>query len=101
MSLSMPDFYVRRHIPDREELGMPKIISTVLVAAAAAAALSACNPEAISNAAGTHKNHAVGNTSSYTVAEQNAIASAQGYLDMDNGFSRAGLIDQLSSKAGE
>jgi hypothetical protein len=39
-------------------------------------------------------------TPSYTVAQQSAIDSAQSYLDM-SGFSRAGLVQQLSSKAGE
>jgi hypothetical protein len=37
----------------------------------------------------------------FTVAEQNAIQSAQAYLTMGTGFSRAGLIQQLSSSAGE
>jgi type IV secretory pathway VirB10-like protein len=36
----------------------------------------------------------------YTAAEQNAIQAAQNYLSMDSGFSRAGLIQQLSSKYG-
>jgi hypothetical protein len=36
----------------------------------------------------------------YTVAQEQAILSAQGYLDM-GGTSRAGLIEQLSSKYGE
>lgn len=35
-----------------------------------------------------------------TDAQQNAASSAQQYLDMGNGFSRRGLIDQLSSKYG-
>lgn len=38
---------------------------------------------------------------SYTVAQENAMQSARGYLGMGTGFSRAGLINQLSSKAGE
>lgn len=36
----------------------------------------------------------------YTVAQQNAIESAQSYLEM-TAFSRAGLIQQLSSEYGE
>ena len=36
----------------------------------------------------------------YTVAQQNAIRSAQSYLAI-SGFSKAGLIEQLSSKAGD
>jgi hypothetical protein len=35
-----------------------------------------------------------------TVAQEQALESAKSYLDM-GGFSRAGLIDQLSSSAGE
>src|SRR4051812_34157009 len=37
----------------------------------------------------------------YTLSQQNAIESAQSYLSMGTGYSRAGLIGQLSSKAGE
>lgn len=36
----------------------------------------------------------------YTVAQEQAIQAAQGYIDM-GGFSRKGLIQQLTSKAGE
>jgi Host cell surface-exposed lipoprotein len=36
-----------------------------------------------------------------TVSQEQALESAQGYLDMGTGFSRAGLIDQLHSSAGE
>lgn len=36
-----------------------------------------------------------------TVAEQQAVDSAQSYLDMGKGFSRSGLIEQLTSSAGE
>lgn len=38
---------------------------------------------------------------SYTEAQQQAIESAQQYLNMGNGFSRKGLIQQLDSSAGE
>ena len=38
---------------------------------------------------------------SLTLSQQNAIESAQEYLNMGNGFSRAGLIQQLSSAAGD
>jgi len=37
---------------------------------------------------------------SLTIAQQNAVRSAKSYLSFD-GFSRLGLIDQLSSKAGD
>jgi hypothetical protein len=36
-----------------------------------------------------------------TVAQQQALDSAQGYLSMGSGFSRLGLLDQLTSSAGE
>lgn len=39
-------------------------------------------------------------TPSYTKAQENAIRSAQSYVDL-MAFSRAGLIDQLSSEYGE
>lgn len=37
----------------------------------------------------------------YSIAQQQAIASAQSYIDDEGGFSRLGLIDQLHSTAGE
>lgn len=36
-----------------------------------------------------------------TLSEQNAIQAAQNYLSMGEGFSRTGLIQQLSSSAGD
>jgi hypothetical protein len=39
--------------------------------------------------------------SNMTVPEQQAVESAQSYLAMGSGFSRAGLIQQLSSSAGD
>jgi 3-oxoacyl-ACP reductase-like protein len=36
-----------------------------------------------------------------TVAEQQAIDSAQSYLTMDTGFSKVGLLNQLTSSSGE
>ncbi|KQW48085.1 hypothetical protein ASC77_14240 [Nocardioides sp. Root1257] len=36
-----------------------------------------------------------------TVSQQNAVDSAESYLKMGSGFSYQGLIDQLSSKAGD
>ncbi|HYW08131.1 MAG TPA: Ltp family lipoprotein, partial [Longimicrobium sp.] len=39
-------------------------------------------------------------TPGLTTAQQNALRSAENYLQM-SGFSRQGLIDQLSSEAGE
>ena len=40
-------------------------------------------------------------TQQLTVSQQQALESAKSYLAMGSGFSRAGLIEQLSSKAGE
>lgn len=40
-------------------------------------------------------------TPSLTLSQQNAIESAQQYMSMGNGFSRLGLIQQLSSAAGD
>jgi Host cell surface-exposed lipoprotein len=39
--------------------------------------------------------------SNYTLPQREAIASAQTYLGMGSGFSRSGLIQQLSSKYGD
>lgn len=36
-----------------------------------------------------------------TVAEQQAVDSAQGYLSDGQGFSKAGLLQQLTSSSGE
>lgn len=36
-----------------------------------------------------------------TTSQMNALAAAQNYLSMDSGFSKAGLIQQLSSKYGD
>jgi Host cell surface-exposed lipoprotein len=94
---------------------MRKSITATLVAAAAIAALSGCKPNELggsSNAAGGanypvavgHKAHAAAVPKQvaprYSFAQDNAIRSAKSYLQM-SGFSRAGLIQQLSSKAGE
>lgn len=96
---------------------MKKIITSALVAATTVAALSACssvgttgNPAGNTHPAATTANKpkapAIGTKAKapaapkYTVAQQQAMQSAQSYLDM-SGFSRAGLIQQLTSKAGE
>jgi hypothetical protein len=94
---------------------MKKIITIALVAATAVAVLSACKVEE-NSAAGTTNDPVVTATGAgtaapaakteapskpeYTVAQQQAIQSAESYVAM-SGFSRAGLIGQLSSKAGE
>ncbi|WP_151081442.1 Ltp family lipoprotein [Nocardioides cynanchi] len=77
------------------------------VAATAVLALGACNMSTSSDTAGGkshHKANHSGKSSSsspqFTVAQKNAIQSAQNYLAIGTGFSRAGLIGQLTSKAG-
>lgn len=106
---------------------MRKIFATVAVAATAVAALSACTADttdtggkadnyaattdhATSSATGDDAGTSDDSTGAdaqaqaepkYTVGQQEAIDSAQSYLSMGTGFSRAGLINQLSSKAGE
>jgi hypothetical protein len=83
---------------------MKKLIASALVAATTAAALSACSSgDGSSSSVATgkehpHHHHAVAGVH-YTVAEQNAIEAAQSDLDL-SGFSRAGLVHQLSSKSG-
>lgn len=82
---------------------MKKTIAAVLVAASAVISLSACNVDDTATGTGS-KDHPVkqkaADAPDYTVAQENAIEAAQSYLDM-SGFSRAGLIGQLTSKAGE
>jgi len=82
---------------------MKKTIVTAVVAAAAAAALSACNVDTTTTGTGSKAHpvkHQTADAPDFTVAQENAIESAQSYLDM-SGFSRAGLIQQLTSKMGE
>lgn len=97
---------------------MKKIIASALLTATAIASLSACKMDETTKAAGdgytpyaarvgngaqhavTHNKPNAPAKPKYTFAEQNAIAAAQDYLSM-SGMSRAGLIQQLSSKYGE
>jgi hypothetical protein len=99
-----------------------RIITTIVVAATAVAGLTACNVQTSSNATADGKaahHHSVSikagskpsskQTSkptskpapSFTTAQNAAMQSARSYLDMGTGFSRAGLISQLTSKYGE
>jgi hypothetical protein len=79
-----------------------------VLAAAAALALTSCSDTASDTSGGTApdqptaKQHQAANNSApdMTVSQENAIAAANDYLDFGS-FSRAGLIDQLSSKYGE
>lgn len=85
-----------------------KTIATAVVALASAVAVSACTVDTSTTsegAGGTSVNasdvKAAGHKGpKYTVAQENAIESAENYLDM-TGFSRAGLIQQLTSPAGD
>jgi hypothetical protein len=82
---------------------MKKLITAMAAAAVTILALSACTVDD-GSADGT-TNGTGGSASSsrgvhYTLAQQNAIEAAKNYLNLGTGFSRAGLIDQLSSKAG-
>jgi hypothetical protein len=81
---------------------MQKVITAAFVAATAVAALSACETanNGINTTGGKKDHAATGDISKFTVPQQNAIKSAQAYLDL-SGTSRVGLIQQLTSKAGE
>jgi hypothetical protein len=62
--------------------------------------LSACQAATSAGIPGAAANHpATGKTSNFTKSQQQAIGSAQDYLKTQ-GFSKAGLIDQLDSKSG-
>jgi hypothetical protein len=82
---------------------MKRFIAGVVVAVTAVFALSACEVEDTgSNDGGSSAADRNSEADpSYTTAQNNAIDSAKSYLSMGTGFSRAGLIGQLSSKAGE
>ena len=76
-----------------------KTVTTALVAATAVLALSACEvPEDTgSSGSGTSK---VEKAENFTPAQTNAIQAAENYLDTGMGFSRHGLVEQLTSEAG-
>ena len=79
---------------------MKKTITSALLVATVVAGLSACEVEDTGSSGGTAADSNAEADPSYTVAQNNAIDSAKSYLEM-SGMSRAGLIQQLSSKAGE
>lgn len=80
---------------------MNKLVAFV-AASAAALAFSACEVEeaGTSNADDNSSGTTTGSKVSQTVAQKNATAAAKNYLALDSGFSRYGLIQQLTSKAG-
>ncbi|MGA8248387.1 MAG: Ltp family lipoprotein, partial [Nocardioides sp.] len=92
----------------RERMTMEIRSLAVVVALLAAVSITGCTTGSSSAKAGsgTHaKTSKKAKASSkpsphYTVSQQQAIGSAQDYLKY-SGFSRKGLIQQLSSKAGE
>jgi hypothetical protein len=53
------------------------------------------------NAGSNSKSPKAKPTPHYTTGQENAIRSAQQYLSLGSGFSRSGLIQQLSSQAGD
>jgi len=82
---------------------MNKTITTALIAAAVVAVVLAWVPafEVEDTGSGSSAAYlASEGSSSYTVAQRKAIRSAKSYLE-GHGMSRAGLIGQLTSTAGE
>ena len=71
-----------------------------LVVVLTALALSACEVEDTSNNTGGSDSSSSSRDSNYTVAQKNAISAAENYLDLGTGFSRFGLIKQLTAKVG-
>lgn len=77
-----------------------RTLAGVCAAAAALVSFSSCAVEDPSASGGDSSSES-GEKSSYTTAQSNAIRSAKSYLGLGSGFSRAGLVRQLSSKAGD
>ena len=73
-------------------------IAAFVAAIVTVAALSACDPAALSGS--SEPDNVVGDWSSFTKAQQEAVSSASDYLSTA-AFSKAGLIRQLHSSAGE
>lgn len=76
---------------------MNKIISTI-VAVAAGLALTACTVEEPTSESGKGSSSAKENN--FTAGQKQAISAAKNYLDLGTGFSRQGLIQQLTAKTG-
>lgn len=79
-------------------LAAASVVTLILVSTAACEV-----PDEDSGSAGGSSNDggAGESESKYTPAQDNAIEAAKAYLDLGGGFSRAGLISQLTSKAGD
>ncbi len=85
---------------------MRKTVSTTVAAIAIALGASACTTGSsdYKHANGKQGHHATKDSKPKpkgTTSQVAALQSAQSYLSMGTGFSRVGLIQQLSSKAGE
>lgn len=83
---------------------MRKTLAAAVLAVASAASLTSCvsasTTGGVADPATSHSAKPTGGGSQLTVSQQNAVEAAQSYLSM-SGFSRDGLVEQLSSKAGD
>ena len=78
----------------RHFLAVPVLIAATTI-------LSACAvEEAATDAAGGGSAAAGEKAENFTLAQKNAVQAAENYLDTGMGFSRHGLIQQLTSEAG-
>ena len=77
-----------------------QILAATITAAGAIALAGGCDDGGGDGPGVAHKLPDIKKESTYSVAQEQAIKSAKSYLDM-SGFSRAGLIQQLSSDAGD
>jgi hypothetical protein len=81
-----------------------KIIITIgALVTVAGIALTACGASGATNspAVSTTPVAEQSQAPDMTTGQQNAVQSAQSYLDMGSGFSQAGLMEQLTSTSGE
>lgn len=88
-----------------------RTLAAVLAAATAVVALSGCvaaDSGSDGAQASTNKTKTAGEKAKskpaapkFTVAQENAIKSAEAYLNLGSGFSRAGMIQQLTSQAAD
>ena len=93
------------HPREKEEGTLKKITLTLATLATVVTMATACDVPEDSTAAGgkggdKSSTKPAKDKPDYTVSQENAIESAENYVDI-MGFSRAGLIGQLSSKAGD
>jgi hypothetical protein len=82
---------------------MIKRLGTALVTLATVAALSACEveePASDGAGGGSGSSSSSNKADNFTVSQKSAIQAAENYLDTGMGYSRNGLIEQLTSKMG-